>query len=59
MVSVLCRRLVWHSHTLCRVCDYVRLVCEQNFWTTNNIGTSIELSTDVKDQEAFSKTFWL
>ena len=38
-------------------------VCKHNFWTTNNIATSIELPTDVKlykDQnkrQAFPKTF--
>ena len=35
------------------VCD---CVCSQTFWTTNNIGTSIELPTDLKlykDQNTF------
>ena len=38
---------------------------EQNFWRTNNIGTSIELPKDVKlyknqnKRQAFPETFWL
>ena len=46
-------------------CNLVFCVCEQTFWTTYNIGTSVELPKDLKlhkDQNkryAFSKTFWL
>ena len=40
-------------------------VYEENFWRTNNIGTSIELPKDVKlykdqnERQAFSKSFQL
>ena len=50
-------------------CNQVFYVCvcvfDKNFWTTNNIGTWIELPTDLKvfqDQnkrQPFLKTFWL